>query len=650
MTTDSTPGRFPEERRLATVLFADIKGFTALAEQLDFETVSDMIKDIWSRLDKVICEQGGYIDKHLGDGIMALWGAPFAGENDAEQAVAAGLNLQRALDEFCKGTEIPGAEALKLRVGINSGPVFAGYVGTRNEYTVIGDTVNVAARLEQIAEPGTVVIGESTLRLVRGNFRVRRLEPTKVKGKTEQVQPYTVEGVLASPGRIRYQSADSLVTVMVGRDSELERLRLLYSMAFDADRPVMGMLSGDVGSGKSRLMMEFGNKLEDAGENVNILSTRGLAQAARVPFYLWRVLIRNRFGVREEDPAATVKDKITRAVDSVWDAGLPGSKVEVTEILGQMIGLHGDANFSSEDTLNRVFTMTRELLRRLSMRRRLILLFDDMQWADRESLSLLSYLVNTHKPPMQMLVIGAARPDFLKNQIQWRNISRVIDLAPIYFKAEMVKLAYPDLKDTPASVLEEIGLRAEGNPYFLEEIVKSLVKNGLLDQKLSAQEIQNRMLSQIPESLRATLQARLDSLTREARTVALLASVVGRIFWVGAVLEAARSAPLPGSVPMLNVPEPVAVRFVQDGLRQLVRAEMAFPRSGSQFSDEQEYIFKNTYLRDVAYSMIPNRNRAMFHKAVADWLKRKNDPAFQAMAYEHDRNSKLTTGSLPALQ
>jgi class 3 adenylate cyclase len=650
MNIDSTPGRFPEERRLATVLFADVQGFTSLAEQLDFETVSDMIKGIWSRLDKAIVEQGGYIDKHLGDGIMALWGAPYAGDNDAEQAVAAGLSLQKSLDEFCKMTDIPGADALKLRVGINSGPVFAGYVGTRSEYTVIGDTVNVAARLEQIAEPGTVVIGEGTLRMVRGNFRVRRLEPTKVKGKNEQVQPYAVEGVLASPGRIRYQSADSLVTVMVGRDNELEKLKTFYNIAFDAERPIMCMLSGDVGIGKSRLLMEFGNRLEEAGENVNILSTRGLAQAIRVPFYLWRVLIRNRFGVREEDPSATVKEKITNAVEDVWDPAQHHSKVEVTEILGQMIGLHGDASFSSQETLNRVFFMTRELLRRLSIRRRLILLFDDMQWADRESLALLSYLVNTHEPPMQMLVVGAARPDFLKHQLQWHNMARIIEITPIAFNTELVKQAYPDLKDTPDSVLEEIGLRAEGNPYFLEEIVKSLVKNGLLDQKLSAQEIHNRMLAQIPESLRATLQARLDNLSREARTVALLASVVGRIFWVGAVLEAAQSAPLPGSVPMVNIPPSVVGRFVQDGLRQLVRAEMAFPRSGSQFSDEQEYIFKNTYLRDVAYSMIPNRNRAQFHRAVADWLKKHNDPAFRAMSQEHEQSSRLSTGSLPALQ
>jgi predicted ATPase len=198
--------------------------------------------------------------------------------------------------------------------------------------------------------------------------------------------------------------------------------------------------------------------------------------------------------------------------------------------------------------------------------------------------------------------------------------------------------------------LQEISLHAEGNPYFLEEIVKTLVKNGLLEDNINSVDVHNRLLVQIPESLRATLQARLDNLSREARTVALLASIVGRVFWVGAVLAEAHSTPLPGSTPMLNIPEPVVDRFVQDGLRQLVRAELAFPRSGTQFSEEQEYIFKNSYLRDVAYSLIPNRNRAQYHAAVAEWMGEKADPAYQAMAREHKQSaltaSKVSTGSL----
>jgi len=646
----NTPHQFPEERRLATVLFADVQGFTALAEQLDYETVSDLINGIWKQLDKVIDSHNGYLDKHLGDGVMSVWGAPYAGDNDAEQAVAAGLALIKALNEFCQQTSIPGAEALKLRVGINTGPVFAGYVGTRDEYTVLGDTVNVASRLEQIADPGSVVIGENTLRLVRGSFRVRRLEATHVKGKVAVVQPYAVEGRLTSPGRIRYQSVDSLVTNMVGRDEELAKLKSIYDQAFEKSKPRMALIGGDVGIGKSRLLMEFGNLLENSGENVTILATRGLAQTTKIPFYTWRALLRNRFEVHDDDPAPTANEKWARGIDNVWGSDPQDSKFEVTQILGEMIGLSAQSEPISNDKLKRIFFLTRELLRRLSKRKRLVLFFDDLQWADRESLHLLAHMLSTEEPPLRTMIVGVARPEFLKAQTQWHNLARVINLEPLTLSAELVRQAYPDLQSIPTPVLDEISLHAEGNPYFLEEIVKTLVKSDLLDEKINSLDIHNRLLVHIPESLRATLQARLDHLSREARTVALLASIVGRVFWVGAILAEARSIPLPGATPMLNIPELVVDRFVQDGLRQLVRAELAFPRSGSQFSEDQEYIFKNSYLRDVAYSLIPNRNRAQYHAAVAEWMKQKSDPAYQAMAAEHEHSAaaaaKVSTGSL----
>jgi len=648
----TTPNRYPEERRIATVLFADVQGFTSLAEQLDYETVSDMIKGIWFNLDQVIELHNGYIDKHLGDGIMAVWGAPFAGDNDAREAVSAGLDLVKALDEYCKKTRIPGAEHLKLRVGINSGPVFAGYVGTRNEYTVIGDTVNVAARLEQIAEAGAVVIGENTLRMVHGSFRVKTLEPTHVKGKAEPVQPYNIEGQLANPGGVHNQSADSLVNNMVGRNDELEKLKLAYDRVFEIGKPMMVLLVGDVGIGKSRLLMEFSNHLESLGDDIHILSSRGLAQTAKVPFYLWRTLLRNRLGVRENDfsPIAAETGQPPGA-ESVSQNDRSDSSVEITKVLEAMIGLANQPN-SGQDQLNRIAYMTREVLRQMSKQRRLILMLDDLQWADRESLQLLAYLLEAEIPPMQILLVGAARPELITTQPQWHNLTRVMMLNPLALSAEMVKQAYPGLVGLPDSVLREIAIRAEGNPYFLEEIVKSLAKAGALTASASSEEMYIRVLAQTPASLRATLQARLDNLSREARTVVLLASVVGRVFWVGAVIAEARAMTLPGDNPTLHTPEGVIDRFVQNGLRQLVRAELAFPRSGSRFSQEQEYIFKNSYLRDVAYSLIPNRSRAQYHKAVAGWLRSKTDPTYQSMAAEHEKNAlisaKISTGALAA--
>ncbi len=651
MNNEHGSNRYPEERRLATVLFADVQGFTALAEQLDFETVSDLIKGIWFRLDKVIENYGGYIDKHLGDGVMAIWGAPFAADKDAEDAVATGLELIKAVEEFSKNSNIPGAEELKLRVGINTGLVFAGYVGIKNEYTVIGDTVNVASRMEQSAEAGTVIIGENTLRMVKNRFRVKRLEPTYLKGKTEKIQTYAVEGHLAAPGRIQYQGADSLITNMVGREQEISKIQLLYDFAFQAFHPVMALINGEVGFGKSRLLLEFGRVLDLKGEDVNILSARGLAQTSRIPYYLWRQLIRNRFGLKDGESLELNDSKWTEEINALWDDDALQNRSQITRVLGSMIGLYDDKEIESKQ--ESIFELTHEMLRRITARRKMVILLDDLQWADKESLQLLNYLITHEGANLQIFILATCRPEFLIQASQWRNLARVIDLPPLEMDAESVVKAYPDLVNISKPILDEIAQKAENNPYFLEEIVKSLIKAGLLDQNLSENEIQTRLLVQIPESLRGTLQARLDNLSREARTVALLSSVVGRIFWVGAILEQVRSKPSNGVTPMINVPESVSVRFVQDGLRQLVRAELAFPRSGSQFSDEQEYIFKNTYLRDVAYSLIPNRNRAQYHRAVAEWMKQHTDPAFITMANEHEQSAihsaKISTGSLPKI-
>ncbi len=645
---------YPEERRLASVLFADVQGFTALAEKLDFETVSDLIKGIWNRLDKVIEAHGGYIDKHLGDGIMAVWGAPFASDNDAEQAIAAGLELVQALEEFCLNVRIHGAEQLKLRVGINSGAVFAGYIGHRNEYTVLGDTVNVAARLEQIGEAGKVVIGENTFRMVRTSFKVKRLEPVKVKGKTEPVQAYMIEGHLQTTGRARYQSSDSLVTHVVARENELERLRAVFEYARASQHPQMALLHGEVGIGKSRLLLEFSNYLEEHEENIHAFSTRGLAQTSRIPFYLWRMLLRNQFNLRDDDQPSEATEKWNKALSRLWENGPQQKRLETTQVLGEMMGLSVSSAAKTEADLVKIYALTIELLQKISKNEPLVLFFDDLQWADRESLQLLAFLLSLSEPKMTVLVVGAARPEFLKNQTQWHNLARVISLEPIKFNAELVSLAYPDLQLISDDVLEIIAAKAEGNPYFMEEIVKSLVKSSFLTAKSSSEEIKQHLLTQIPESLRATLQARLDNLSREARSVALMASVVGRVFWVGSIMAQAKSAALPGTISMMNAPVPVVERFIQDGLRQLVRAELAFPRKNSQFSEEQEYIFKNTYLRDVAYNLISNRNRAQLHKIVADWLEKHIDPAFKSMAQDHRQNAecsaKISTGSLPNLQ
>lgn len=643
MTSPLNPSRYPEERRFATVLFADVTGFTALAEKLDFEMVSDLIKGIWLRLDTVIGSYNGYIDKHTGDGVMVVWGAPYAGDDDAERAVSAALAMQASLDEYASQSTIPGADKLRLRVGINSGSVFAGYVGIREEYTVIGDTVNVASRLEEFAEPGTVIMGDNTYRLVRGAFQVRRLLPFNVKGKTEPLTAFLVERRILSPTRVRYGSTESLETCLVGRELEQAQLSSFYEQAARSESPIMVLVAGEAGLGKSRLMMEFASRLETDNQNVTLLSTRALAQTSRVPFYLWKSLWLARFGLREEEPEEITRAKFLRELQRLWGGQLgPISVMEVAHLVGSLIGLDWPeskylAVFEQdpEARLQRAYELTRVLLQRMCMARPTLLLLDDLQWADQGSLDLLASLFQPSDKPLSLLVLGGTRPEFLRQSPRWTNLANLITLSPLTTNARMVATAYPELHALPETVLSELAVKSEGNPYFLEEMVKILLKFGLRDDHHDPELILAQLRSQLPVSLQAMLQARLDSLSREARAVALLASVIGRVFWVGPIMAAARTAAGFGTGPLGEMPSLVVDRVVQDGLRQLVRAELAFPRAGSQFSQEQEFIFKNTFLRDVAYSLIPLKNRSQYHLAVAHWLADRADADFKVMAAEH---------------
>ena len=248
---------YPEERRLATVMFADIQGFTALSEQMDFESVSDLIKEVWLRLDHVIEAHNGYIDKHIGDEVMAVWGAPEGGADDAPRAVAAAMAMQQTLHEYASSSQKEGADALRLRIGINTGLVLATYLGLKNEYTVIGDTVNVAARIQDQAPPGRVMITDSTYKMVRDHFRVQRMGPLKLRGKTELIAAYRVLRKQTASGSVAFHGGDGLETHMIGRNFEIERLQAQFSVAQSQKEPRFAMLVGDPGIGKSRLIFEF---------------------------------------------------------------------------------------------------------------------------------------------------------------------------------------------------------------------------------------------------------------------------------------------------------------------------------------------------------------------------------------------------------
>lgn len=636
--TAPLPELFPEERRLATVLFADVHGFTRLSAEMDFESISYLIREVWQVLDSVIEQYGGYIDKHMGDGVMVVWGAPYSREDDAERAINTALGMQAALAEYAAGSQFAEAKQLRLRIGINTGQVLACYVGLKSEYTVMGLSVNIASRIEEIAEPGTVVISDNTHRLVRGTFDVQRLPELQLLGLSEPVPLYTVTGKRVQPSLIRYRGAGGLRTRMVGRGAEFARLGEMYKHVIETQQPMLVLAIGEAGMGKSRLLMEFVTRLDTAGTGLQLISARGLEQVANVPFFLWKSLWFNRFGISEGDPPDEAREKFLHGVQQLWGGHLGVvSAVETAHVLGTLCGLEWpDSPFVNRVTKasmrrRRAFMLTRFLLSRMAERGPVILLLDDLHWADRGSMDLLAELTEPGDEPLPLLALGAARPDQLTRHTLVFERAAFVELEPLPASADLVAAAYPDLAGLPKPLLEELARRGEGNPYFIEEMVKTLMRNKPPTGQLATD--LETIKETLPSSLHGLLQSRLDALSPEARGVALLAAVVGRVFWVGALSAALNFST--GSTGILNVASAGLRGSVDQALNELTEAEMAFPRAGGVFTGEREYIFKHSLLRDVAYSLLPRRYRIECHTAIAGWLAVRAGPDFGAVVAEH---------------
>lgn len=632
--------RHPEERRLATVMFADVEGFTALADIMDIEDVSDLIREIWTRVDAIIEKHNGYIDKHIGDAVMAVWGAPIAREDDTEQALNAALDMLAAINEFAGQANDLVSQSIKLRVGINTGPVLAGYVGARGEYTVIGDAVNIASRLETNADPGTIIIGERTRQLVRGLFKLHQLEPLVVKGKPDPLAAYLVEGKLAQPNRVRYHSPNGLETRLVGRSDEFARLNEAFERSRRAATPLLVFVRGEAGLGKSRLMLEFSNRLEVEEKSVSVFSTRGLEQTSLAPYFMWKTLWYARFGCSDNDPPEQTRANFLRGIQSLWGAhvGLDPS-IEVAHVLGALIGIDWPnspfiASFGGDaDALTlRAYQLFRELFVRICAAGPAILMLDDLQWAGAASLDLLTHLVTLRQgePALPLLIVGGVRPGLLRGYKELNRIGQVVNLRPMPVSAEAVAKAFPALDQVNPTTLLTLAQRADGNPYFLEEIVKTLVA-AKVDWK-DDRKILGTLSGQLPETLHSILQARLDALSTDARTVALLASVIGRTFWVSALVAEAHQATMTG---LLDMDRDQVAEKITKGLAELVRTELAFPRVGSLFSGEQEYIFKHSLVRDVAYELVPHKYRRQYHMVVARWLVTHSGSDFLATVADH---------------
>ena len=609
-----------DDRLLVSVLYADIVGFSALADILDPAQIRELLPVFWGRLDRIVKEYGGIIDKQLGNSLMVIWGAPDTLEDDAERAISASLEILKAVNEIKEGIDHPAAKALRLRLGIHTGLALAGHIGVQGEYTVIGETVNIAKRMGEQSEPGSLIISESTYQAIRGAFKVKRLTPVQLEGTQQLVNIFEILGELPQPTKVRYRSKGGLETILVGRESEMTQLENLYDQTCEKNQPQMVLVTGDVGVGKSRLLFEFAGKLETENPLLTVMSSRALDQTSQVPYYLWKELWSNRFEVNEDDPRELARTKIIDGLLTLWGQALGEvTAVEAAHFLGSLIGVEWEKSpyldpyrDDPQERTRRAFKLVEELLFRASRRGPVVLILDDLHWADKGSLDLIRHLWKSPSKNLPLLILSCARPEFIQNENQDFMEAINIELPPLPVSSDLVKAAYPAIKNAPDDLLTALANKAAGNPYFLEE----MVKNVLAHQKWDLDHYGH--IDELPESLSILLGSRLDSLSMEARATVYFAAVAGRVFWKGSVLAAFRKSP--GVTQALSVTSHNLVGKVQKALDELMEKELAFLRVGSAFSGEREYIFKHSLLREVAYHRLPPENRKESHQAVADWL------------------------------
>ena len=619
----ATRGQVGKERRMVTILFSDVKGSTAMAESLDPEEVMEIMDGAFDVLIEPIYRYEGTLARLMGDAILAFFGAPIAHEDDPERACRAALEIIEGAQRYAARLEEErGISGFNVRVGINTGLVVVGEVGSdlRVEYTAMGDAVNLAARLEQNAPPGGILISHDTYRHVRGVFDVLVQAPLRVKGKTEPVQTYLVERAKPRAFRKAMRGVEGIETRMIGREAELKHLQDAFYTAMEDSEVQVVTIAGEAGVGKSRLLHEFDIWSEALPEYFYYFKGRASREMQNLPYGLIRDLVAFRFQIQDSDPSAVVREKLEQGVSVALGAG--ESSHMRAHFIGHLVGFEfGDSPHlagvldDAQQVRDRGLTYLSEYFKGMAAQFPVLILLEDLHWADESSLDALNHLALelTGQPVM---MVCAARPSLFERRPHWgegQSFHTRLELQPLskWDSRRLVAEILQKVDQVPDTLRDLVVAGAEGNPFFIEELIKMLVEDGVIIKGKGRWHLEPARLMQVrvPPTLTGVLQARLDRLPVEERTILQQASVVGRLFWDRPVVRISES-----------VSEGIEETEILDTLSTLRAKEMVFQRETSAFTGAQEYIFKHNMLREAAYESVLKRLRRVYHGLVADWL------------------------------
>jgi class 3 adenylate cyclase/tetratricopeptide (TPR) repeat protein len=593
----------PEVRRTVSIVFSDLKGSTSLGERLDTESLREVLNLYFDEMRKVLERHGGTVEKYIGDAIMAVFGLPRLHEDDAVRAVRAAFEMKAKLEEVNEQLETGWGVRLENRTGVNTGEVVAGDVSS-GQRLVTGDTVNTAARLEQAAPSLEILIGEPTYRLVRDAVEVDEVEPLELKGKAERVPAYKLLSVSSDDGVARRLDAP-----MVGRVGELELLTGALDRARSSGHTELVTVFGPAGVGKSRLLREF---LARAGNEVWSLRGRCLSYGDGITFWPLGEVVRSAAGISDDDAREVATSKL----------GSLAEDADVAERVGAAIGLV-DTTFPIHET----FWAARRLLESLAARKPLIVLIDDIHWAEATFLDLLRFVLDSGEAPV--ILVCSSRKDLLEEHPEWGEEgpnARAITLEPLSEQESSLVVDNMLGSSLDERVRSRIIGAAEGNPLFVEQMLSMLIDDGALKRNedgtwavmLDVGEIS------IPPSISALLTARLDRLGITERSVIERGAVIGQVFFRGAVEDLG--------------PENLRSAVVQS-LQGLSKKELIRQDETTQFAGQEAYRFLHILIRDAAYHGLLKRTRAELHEAFVDWLERVASD--RVMEYEEIRGYHL---------
>jgi class 3 adenylate cyclase len=610
------------ERKLVTVLFADVANYTSISEKLDPEEAHQVMDGCFKILMDEIHKYEGTINQFTGDGVMALFGAPVAHEDHAQRACHAGLAIQSAVTAY--GDKIKGdhGQDFKMRIGLNSGPVIVGAIGDdlRMDYTAVGDTTNLAARMESMAQPGSIYISSNTQRLARDFFEFKSLGKIEVKGKEDPQEAFELIKTGEVETRIEASVAKGL-TRFVGRKNSMAALMEAYEKAKSGSGQVVGLV-GEAGVGKSRILFEMRSMLPQ-GE-FSYLEGRCIHFGGSMIYLPILDIVRSYFEIKDGDPELTIKKKTEEKIIDV-DEKLKGVLPPIHELLSVKVDDEAFNKLEPNEKRERTFEAIRDLLIRVSQERPLIIAVEDLHWIDKTSEEFLGYLIGwlANNPILLLLLY---RPEYTH---PWGSKSyyNSIVLSQLTTKssAELVQAILENAEVVPE--LKDLILhRSGGNPLFMEEFTRSLIENDTIQRKDHQYVLSQKPADiQVPDTIQGIIAARIDRLEDNLKRTMQVASVIGRDF---------------------------AFRILQTitGMKQELKSHLINLQGlefiyEKQLFPELEYIFKHILTQEVAYNSLLLKRRKELHEkigqAIEDIYTDRLEEFYEMLAYHFSKSENF---------